>query len=294
MADEEKKPEETAGQPEAQGGAAEEPSPEREPGPETKPEPEPKAEEPAKAEEAPKAEPSVEAAEGAVAEAKRTVHDTAEKALHAGEELAHAVEKLGVRRTPVNVCKLIFAVGLIVYVLSGLCVRWSQVRAGAASREAQLFEAKVAELKSLPPAPMDPPNPQQFNWAFWEEEGGQMKADIPERETKWYEEEKKEMSERRKDYELDERKDASRRAYEMQKDFYRKGKSPETVGQELQREAHRKTVKAGPTRLGTLIRAVALLAMAVGALGVLFLGTEVEKAAALIVLGVGILRLLPL
>lgn len=231
----------------------------------------------------------------AVEEAKKAIHDTTEKAIHAGEEVVAAAEKLGIRKTPVNLCKTLFALGVLLYFVSSFWANFVATRARAAQSAAQLYEMRLNEVGNISEGyPARPPNPErEGNWGYWaKKDGDVLGADVPESEKKWYDEQVKSLPDKDKQWQLGKRREESRRYYEMLKDFYREGTTPKQAIQDRQKAAREKLLRSGPSTLGVMIRYLAVLAMVVGAIGILFLGTEVEKAGALIVLGLGLMRVL--
>jgi len=225
--------------------------------------------------------------------AKEAVGGTARKVVAVGEDMLEAAERMGVRKSPANTCKIIFTLGLLLYLVSSFFVRNAAVSARKASEDAGLHAWSLDEDARAPVGLVAPPNPEsnKYNWAFLEEgEDGADKVNIPDKEKDWYKSEVEKSQERNTKWRLKVQQKHFRDLYDDAKRDYRSQNNEKEEVRAERRQASRLRYESSPTQVGNFVRYISLLAMALGAAGLLFIGTTMEKAAALIVLGLGILR----
>lgn len=253
----------------------------------------PKAEEPK--EEVKAEEKAVAAAPAAAPEpgADKAKEAMAEKAKQAEQQL----EKLGVKKTPANICKALFIIGVILYACSSFLVHYARVSATAAGKRVREQQKKweeedrgpknSAELLMVPD-----PSSSKYNWGFFKEKDGKWTVEVDPEEKGWYEKAKTDLRDKNEKFRHTKIQEHTLKMYNRAKKDFEAGRSRKQKLQDLREAAEKAQDASNPSRIGLLYRYICICMMAVGLLGLLFIGTDIEKAAALLVLGLGIMRML--
>ncbi|MEZ6185257.1 MAG: hypothetical protein R3F62_09650 [Planctomycetota bacterium] len=203
---------------------------------------------------------------------------------------------LGTSGSPLSTAgKALFLLGFLVFGTCTFLQNWTRTKAASLRASAESVENFHWGFPTKEPnAPRWPPNPDStdHNWAFWKVEDGKGTVDVPASEIKQYEDWRDKAKEKGEEWKAEERRDYYQRRYQWWISNYDDWHEEVTQAQLDREQAEALSNAAVMGVFGYFVRWFGIGCMVIG-MGLLLLkGERNEQLVAVLVLGVGLLRLI--
>ncbi|MCA8923819.1 MAG: hypothetical protein KDD82_18560, partial [Planctomycetes bacterium] len=191
--------------------------------------------------------------------------------------------------------RALFVVGFLVFGTCTFLQNWTRTKASSL----RAYAEKVENLewgfpKKEPDDPRYPPNPASTdnNWAYWvKKDNGDYGVDVPASAIKEHEDLSKEVKERIEEWKRNERKDYYQQRMDWWSDHYEDWHDEVNAARQARQDSERLTNEAVMGVFGYFVRWFGIGCMFLGMTLLALKGERNEQLVALIVIGIGLLRL---